>query len=49
MKKTVFTLAIAIIIGENLMMSCKSPTKEEKESQEKVVEAKKMFKRPKTA
>ena len=40
MKKTMLTLAFAIIIGASLMMSCKSSTKEEKESQEKVVEAK---------
>lgn len=40
MKKTVLIFAIATIIGGSFMISCKSSTKEEKESQEKVVEAK---------
>lgn len=40
MKKTIFTLAALTFITGTLMMSCKSSTKEEKESQEKVQDAK---------
>jgi len=40
MKKTIFTLAVVPFIAGMLMMSCKSSTKEEKESQEKVQDAK---------
>jgi hypothetical protein len=39
MKKTIFTLAVVTFIAGTLMMSCKSSTKEEKESQEKVLDA----------
>lgn len=40
MKKSIFTLAVLIFVAGTLMMSCKSSTKEEKDSQEKVQDAK---------
>lgn len=40
MRKTIFTLAIAVFAATTTVMSCKSPTKEEKEAQENVNEAK---------
>lgn len=39
MRKTIFTLAIAVFVTAATFMSCKSPTKEEKEAQENVNEA----------
>ena len=39
MKKSIFTLAVVTFISGILMMSCKSSTKEETESQEKVQDA----------
>ena len=39
MKKSIFTLAVVTFMSGALMMSCKSSTKEEKESREKVQEA----------
>lgn len=39
MRKTIFTLAIAVFVTAATFMSCKSPTKEEIEAQENVNEA----------
>jgi hypothetical protein len=40
MKKTIYSLLFALLIAGTALLGCKSSTKEEKESQEKVQEAK---------